>query len=75
MREQAKIWLAFLREANNRGVMLDIATVNLLYDVLKITDQEIMEIGEVLKADIRERYSNSPHFALINAFLEGLPKL
>ena len=75
MREQAKIWLAFIREANNRGVMLDVATAKLLYDVLELTGQEVLEIGEVLKADIRERYINTPHFATINAFLEGLPKL
>lgn len=75
MREHAKILLAFIRKANERQVMLDAETMGILQEVLGITERDILEIGEILKADMREKHINSPHFAEINTILEAFPKL
>ncbi len=75
MREQAKILLEFMRKAGAQHVYLNADVIGILREVLDISEREGMEIGEVLKADIRERIVNSPHFAEINNALNSFPKI
>ncbi len=37
-----------------------------------MTEDELLEIGEILKADAREQFVLSPHFGEINAILERM---
>lgn len=75
MREQARVFLYIVREAMAQHIESTPEFVQMLANILQITDQERMEIGEILKADIREDYINDPLFFLVNGMLEALPKL
>jgi hypothetical protein len=74
MRREAQIFLEFMREANRQSVLLGSGAIGILKDVLEITQQEYLEVGEILKADIREAAAMSPHFSEINMTLERYPK-
>ena len=62
MREEAKILLAIIRDANKQDIDLR-QVMPLLVKHLRISNPEIMEIGEIIKADIRELNANYPGFA------------
>lgn len=75
MRDEARIYLGIVRDATAQNIMIPIPLHPIIKKHLGITDQETMEIGELLKADAREEYMNSPQFSEINAILESFPKL
>jgi hypothetical protein len=72
MREQARIFLTVIREAIAHHVEHSPEFVQMLANILQITDQERVEIGAILKADMREDYATHPCFAEINDVLETL---
>jgi len=72
MRAEAKAFLAIIREANRRKYWLTPEFAFLLRAALHMTEDELLEIGEILKADAREQFVLSPHFGEINAILERM---
>lgn len=61
MREAAQIFLNLIRYANRTdGVWLNHSAIASIRNSLKLTEQEIFEIGEILQADIREKAASKP---------------
>jgi hypothetical protein len=75
MRREATIMLEIIRMAIAEGVWLPQELGPILHTVLGITEREALEIGEILKADARERFANHPDFTAVNAELEKFPKM
>lgn len=71
MRHEAKIFLAIVRDANSQDVDLN-PVIPLLRKHLCITDVEMDEIIELLKADIRETNATYPAYGEVNAILQRM---
>jgi hypothetical protein len=69
MRAEAQAFLAIIREANRQKYWMTVELAALLRAALLMTEEELLEIGEILKADAREQFASSPHFGEINAIL------
>ncbi len=75
MREQARIFLAIFRDASNQGIFVPLELGPILTKHLGITEQEMMEVGEILKADMLEWSATRPDFERIKAELAKFPRL
>jgi hypothetical protein len=71
MRHEAKIFLAILRDANSHDIDL-VNVMPLLIRHLAITNDELSEVGELIKADIREKNAMYPGYGKINDLLNKL---
>lgn len=71
MREAARILLDLIRYANRNHIDLG-AVLPTLVKTLGISEEETMEIGEILKADVRELNATYPAYEGIKARLEKM---
>lgn len=71
MRREANILLAIIRDANSHDIDL-VNIMPLLIRHLAITNNELSEIGELIKADIREKNAMYPAYGEINDLLNRM---
>lgn len=73
MNERVWLLLAFMRGATERNIPLSPDVFGLFCDAIGgVTMDERREVGEILKADAREQFVNSPNFGEFNDALNAL---
>jgi hypothetical protein len=72
MRNEAGLFLAIMREANKRHITLKSELLLTMYVCLEITPEESVEIGEILKADLRELNVSQPGYGKLNVVLSRM---
>lgn len=69
--EGATILLGLIRYANRNNINIR-PILPSLRDALRISQEEIFQIGELVKADIREENASSPLFGQINRLMDSM---
>ncbi len=69
MREQAKIFLGIIRDANRQNILLDQRVFDIIVKNLEINQQELVEVTEILEADLLEKVAMKPEFDAVKDFI------
>jgi len=69
MKDNAKMLLGIMRDANRQNISLDSRVVDIIFENLGVDQQGLDEVTAILEADLLEKVAMKPEFEEVKSFI------